>query len=92
MNGSRNRSWIFKVVGNVTAVRMEKFDPDYAAVVEARVWPRITLVTAVYNGARYIEDTIRSIVSQEYPNLEYIVVDGASTDGTVELIRKNEKN
>ena len=45
--------------------------------------PRITLVTAVYNGARYIEDTIRSIVSQRYPNLEYFIVDGGSTDGTV---------
>ena len=53
-------------------------------------WPRITLVTAVYNGARYIEDTIRSIVSQRYPNLEYFIVDGGSTDGTVEIIRKYE--
>jgi glycosyltransferase involved in cell wall biosynthesis len=80
------------VVGSVTAVRIEKFGPDYTAVVEARVWPRITLVTAVYNGVRYIEDTIRSIVSQGYPNLEYIVVDGASTDGTVEIIRKYEQH
>jgi len=55
-------------------------------------WPRITLVTAVHNGARYIEDTIRSIVYQGYPNLEYIVVDGASTDGTVDIIRKYEKH
>jgi cellulose synthase/poly-beta-1,6-N-acetylglucosamine synthase-like glycosyltransferase len=39
-------------------------------------WPRITLVTPVYNGARFIEATIRSIVYQGYPNLEYIVVDG----------------
>jgi hypothetical protein len=55
-------------------------------------WPRITLVTAVYNGARYIEDTIRSIVEQGYPNLEYIIVDGGSTDGTVDIIRKYDKN
>jgi glycosyltransferase involved in cell wall biosynthesis len=55
-------------------------------------WPRITLVTAVHNGARYIEDTIRSIVYQGYPNLEYIVVDGASTDGTVDIVRKYEKH
>lgn len=53
-------------------------------------WPRITLVTAVRNGARYLEDTIRSIVDQGYPNLEYIVVDGVSTDGTLEIIRKYE--
>lgn len=55
-------------------------------------WPRITLVTAVRNGARYIEDTICSVISQGYPNLEYIVVDSASTDGTVDIIRKYEKH
>jgi glycosyltransferase involved in cell wall biosynthesis len=57
----------------------------------AAQWPRITLVTAVRNGARYIEDTIRSVLGQGYPNLEYIVVDGVSTDGTQEIVRKYEK-
>lgn len=61
-------------------------------VAAALAWPKITLVTAVFNGVRYIEDTIRSIISQDYPNLEYIIVDGASTDGTVEIIRKYEKH
>jgi glycosyltransferase involved in cell wall biosynthesis len=56
----------------------------------APVWPRITLVTAVYNGAHYLEATIRSIVNQGYPNLEYFIVDGGSTDGTVDIIRKYE--
>lgn len=44
------------------------------------------------DGARFIEETIRSIVYQGYPNLEYIVVDGGSSDGTVEIIRKYEKH
>ncbi len=56
------------------------------------VWPKITLVTAVYNGEEYLEATMRSIVSQGYPNLEYIVVDDGSTDGTVEIIRKYERD
>jgi glycosyltransferase involved in cell wall biosynthesis len=46
----------------------------------------------VRNGARFIEETIRSIVYQGYPNLEYIVVDGGSSDGTVEIIRKYESH
>jgi glycosyltransferase involved in cell wall biosynthesis len=58
---------------------------------DATTWPRITLVTAVRNGAKYIEDTIRSVVSQGYPNLEYFIVDGMSTDGTQEIIRRYEK-
>lgn len=62
-----------------------------AGLNEKSRWPKISLVTAVYNGAKYIEDTIRSILDQGYPNLEYIVVDGNSTDGTVEIIRKYEK-
>jgi len=56
----------------------------------APTWPRITLVTAVYNGERYLEETIRSVVYQGYPNLEYFIVDGGSTDGTVDIIRKYE--
>jgi cellulose synthase/poly-beta-1,6-N-acetylglucosamine synthase-like glycosyltransferase len=51
----------------------------------ATEWPKITLVTAVYNGEEYLEATMRSIVNQAYPNLEYIVVDDGSTDGTVEV-------
>jgi glycosyltransferase involved in cell wall biosynthesis len=56
-----------------------------------RQWPRITLVTAVYNGERYLEETILSIIHQGYPNLEYFIEDGGSTDGTLEIIRKYER-
>ncbi len=50
--------------------------------------PLVSLITVVYNGATHLEEAMKSVFIQTYPNIEYIVIDGGSTDGTLDIIRK----
>jgi len=54
-------------------------------------WPRLTIVTPSYQQGEFLEETIRSVLLQGYPELEYLVMDGGSTDGSAEVIRRYER-
>ena len=52
---------------------------------------KISVITIVYNGESYVERTIKSVIYQTYKNIEYILIDGASTDGTMKIVECNRE-
>ena len=53
-----------------------------------KIYPKVSIVTVVFNAKEYLKETITSVITQSFPNIEYIIIDGLSTDGTVEVIKE----
>lgn len=69
----------------------KKISDTYLPVQSVDGTPRVSIITVTYNSAQYLQDCINSVRSQKYPNIEYIIVDGKSSDGTMGIVRKNQE-
>jgi GT2 family glycosyltransferase len=67
---------------------LDEHDRPIQVVAEHRTWPKISVIMVSFNQAAFLEEGLRSVLEQGYPNLQFIVVDGNSTDGSVEILER----
>lgn len=88
---SSSRDGAFSFVSELPAEWLDPLDASLApvpAIVARRAWPKISVVMVSFNQADYLEEGLRSILDQDYPNLEFIVIDACSTDGSLDILER----
>jgi glycosyltransferase involved in cell wall biosynthesis len=70
--------------------KVQEYLSKFDSTGDIKELPLITVITVVLNGEKYLEQTIQSVINQTYPNVEYIIIDGGSTNRTLDIIRKYE--
>lgn len=74
---------------NIEYLKKQLNTPDKLSQ-EEEEFPLVSIITVVFNGEEFLEDTVMSVLNQSYQNIEYIIIDGGSTDGTLDIIKKYE--
>lgn len=83
--------WMISDDSSVKEVELSEEVLEYLMKEGYKELPLISIITVVFNGEKYLERTIQSVINQTYPNVEYIIIDGGSTDGTLDIIKRYEE-